>query len=329
MDKQTNPTLSIIIVNYNVKEELVNCIESIEHSIGSDKNPVSYEVIVSDNGSIDGSVEAVREKFPWVKIIENKANLGFGKANNIGAQYAKGEVLFFLNPDTIIIQGISEMVRFLLDHPEVGLLGPVILDQNQKETTYSPAPVFISLFVQIADLLLTPIVRFFFSYQKKIVSDCIRHNLPCKVKLIHGCAMMMRKETFIKISGFNELLFMYGEEMEMSVKMKRYSYKVIIHPEGRIIHLGGRSSNKNLANIRSTITGARALKLLLKLLFPYTWSIRYRIEMLTQMRQIISSYINHRIMHMLGSHDDKHFIMMKKHINILKALSSVLHENTP
>ncbi|MGC8901692.1 MAG: glycosyltransferase family 2 protein, partial [bacterium] len=86
MDKQTNPTLSIIIVNYNVKEELVNCIESIEHSIGSDKNPVSYEIIVSDNGSIDGSVEAVREKFPWVKIIENKANLGFGKANNIGAQ---------------------------------------------------------------------------------------------------------------------------------------------------------------------------------------------------------------------------------------------------
>ncbi|MCL5276208.1 MAG: glycosyltransferase [Deltaproteobacteria bacterium] len=123
-----SPLLSIIIVNYNVKEYILNCIQSIQDKIDANRCP--YEVIVSDNGSVDGSVEAIRERFPWVKVIENNANLGLGKANNVGAEQAEGQVLFFLNPDILIIKGIEEMVDYIGEHKEGGLLVPVIFDRN-------------------------------------------------------------------------------------------------------------------------------------------------------------------------------------------------------
>lgn len=281
---------------------------------------------MSDNGSIDKSIETLKKRYPFVRIIENRANLGFSKANNIGAQYAQGKVLFFLNPDTIILKGISEMTRYLLAHTEIGLIGPVILDQSLKDTTYFPTPVFVNLFVQTMDLIFTPIVRFYSSYQKHKFSAGIEHNIAWKVRFIHGCAMMMRKDTFYKISGFNDTLFMYGEEVDIGLKMKRHGYKVMIYSKCKVIHLGGRSIIESSQG-NNEIIGAKSLKKLLKILFPYSWSIRYRIEMLSKLRQIVGSYINHKIMNILCNHDNKHYVNFKKHVNRLKALSYALHDN--
>ncbi len=228
------PILSIIIVNYNVKEYILNCIQSIQDKIDANRCP--YEVIVSDNGSVDGSVEAIRERFPWVKVIENNANLGFGKANNIGAEQAEGEVLFFLNPDTLIIKGIEEMVEYVMEHKEVGIMGPVIYNANNKidDTTsliiYSPFKLFLSFY--------------FYTYLKKQRQDIttyIRSQFASEVDSISGACILMRKNLFNDIKGFDEIFFFGMEDIDICIRIKQNGYTIKVFPLAEIVHLGGKA----------------------------------------------------------------------------------------
>ena len=229
-----NPVLSIIIVNYNVKEYILNCIQSIQDKIDANRCP--YEVIVSDNGSVDGSVEAIRERFPWVKVIKNNANLGFSKANNIGAKQAKGEVLFFLNPDTLIIKGIEEMGEYVLTHQEVGLVGAV----TYQEDGISP---------QSVAQLITPfrLLMYLYMYQiynnrlKRLNDKIISSEKPYKVDYISGANMLIRKALFLEIGLWDEKFFLGHEDHDLCIRINRNGYDIIIFPSAGIIHLRGRS----------------------------------------------------------------------------------------
>ena len=230
---QKSPILSIIIVNYNVKEEILNCIQSIQDKI--DVNRCPYEVIVSDNGSVDGSVEAIRERFPWVKIIENKANLGFGKANNIGAREAKGEVLFFLNPDTLIVKGIEEMVEYLQHNKSVGIIGPLILDKNMQidPTTgfdnYTPLKLWFYLF--------------FYKYYARKQFDKLKVGLqtqkPFNVEMIIGASMLLSRSVFDELEGFDEKFFLGLEDEDLCLRVREKGYVVMVFPNAQIVHIRG------------------------------------------------------------------------------------------
>ncbi len=321
MDTQESPLLSIIIVNYNVKDELLHCIQSIKDTIVSEKHPVSYEIIVSDNGSTDGSGEAVREKFPWVVEIQNGANLGFGKANNVGAKRAQGKILFFLNPDTILKRGISEMTNSIVDHPEVGLIGPLIFDQNGNETTYFPTPVHTNILLQILDLFFTPGVKLFYSSERHRFKRNIKRKNVFPVRYISGCAMMIPADLFHRLSGFDESIFMYEEEVDLCIKIRKQGYKIVLNRDTQLIHLVGRSTQKQTNEVYAQrIT--KALKIFLQNNFKRTWLIRYRIKMIREIRDMFFSYVNAIVLWILRKDYKIHLSKVSTHKAILRELKN-------
>ena len=322
MYKQERPLLSIIIVNYNVKEEIVNCIQSIKDNINFNNTP--YEIIVADNGSADGSTKTIKERFPWVIVVENNSNLGFGKANNIGAKQAKGKVFFFLNPDTRVLGGIEEMVMFLLNHPETGICGPLIFDRENKEVTYFEMSVYLNLLLQITDLMFTPLARLYFTYKRFTFRKKVNDGKPFTTNLIHGSAMMFNKTAFDAVGGFDEDLFMYGEEADIGIKMKKQNYRITIFPQARIVHYEG-SSTKQTVNTKKDSMCTVAMKTVLKRHFPRTWYIRYNIEMLSQLRQIAISSINAYSSYFNKKKYINYRGMVLRHLAQYRLLKTILH----
>jgi len=321
MQNHEVPILSIIIVNYNVRDEIINCIESIKDHINPYDTP--YEVIVSDNGSSDGSVEAIRKRFPWVNIIENNANLGFGKANNIGAKIAKGSLLCFLNPDTLIKNGIKDMIQYLMDHQDVGFISPVVYEPDGVTLAYLYKPIYFYLSLQLVDLFLPPLARLFYTYQKYQQKINLSKQMPFSPQLVHGCIMVFKKEIFFKIGGFDEQIFMYGEETDIWFKLKRVKIKPIIFPYASIIHLGSRSVNK-VPKLSTESRGAESLRYLLKKYFPFTWYMRYSIELMSQARQVLSNYITAGIYFFIKKDYKESMINARKHTIKLKAFYRAL-----
>lgn len=232
--------VSIIIVNYNTKELTRNCLKSVfEQTSG-----ISFEVIVSDNGSKDGSIEMIKSDFPQVVLIENNANLGFGAANNRGLKIAKGKYVFYLNSDTVLL---NNAVKFFFDYWEnslekdrIGALGCNLIEKN-GETSVSELPFPFPK--KSARALLFCIV-------KSMVSKDIWHkfkkcNINTKnnrsVEAIIGADLFLKNDNNAK---FNELFFLYCEEVELQYRLFLQDKKRIIIDEPRIIHLEGASDCK-------------------------------------------------------------------------------------
>lgn len=319
------PQLSIVMVNYNTKGDCIKCIQSIRDKIIG----ITYEVIVCDNGSADGSIDAIKkqfpsEKFPWVCVIDNKDNIGFGRANNIGAMQAKADVILFLNPDTLIDHGIDRMYSYISDHKDVGVLGPVVIDRNNRINLFYP-PVYSNIFLQLIDLIVTPAARLSMTWKKFIYSRYIGQKRIFDAGCIIGCAMMFRKDAYMSIRGFDEQVFMFGEEFDICMRLKERGYRVQVFPRARIIHYGGHSTQHTPSVVMMTI-GARSLKILLKKHFPGSWRIRYIIEALTHIRQVLSASLNTVADLLMGKDRHSHTAAIQRHINQLKVMFRVLRE---
>ena len=313
--------LSIIIVNYNVKEYILNCIQSIQDKV--DVNRCPYEVIVSDNGSVDGSVEAIRERFPWVKVIENNANLGFGKANNIGAEQAEGKVLFYLNPDTLIKGGIEDMVYFVLEHSEIGVAAPVLYNSNN--TINFQAGYYMSIAIQIITVLTPlPILTMIAAYKKHMAQKCFINKTPFIIELVTGCAMMFRKDVFNKIGGFDNNIFMYDEEIDLHLMLKQSHYKSAIYNTASIIHFEEKSASKYISNTEKVYMCAKSLKYILKKHFHLTWRVRYLLQTTRYARHIITSFIKVITLFIMRKDYKKHVEIIKHTIADFKVYYSVL-----
>ncbi len=243
--------LSIIIVSHNTKELLTNTLHSVFNALSGDKS-LSAEVIVVDNGSTDGSADAVAvlcNKHRNLKLHETGANLGFSKANNIGASLAVGNYLLFLNSDTVVNSlKAGELIRYLDDHPKVGALGIklVLPDGTIDPACHRGFPTIWRSFTYLSGLerISSPLPilnRLFGGYHLTHLPRTTIHE----VDAISGAFFMMHRELFMKIKGFDEAFFMYGEDVDLAFRIKQAGYTVMYYPLQCITHIKGQSGMKH------------------------------------------------------------------------------------
>jgi GT2 family glycosyltransferase len=232
--------LSVIIVNYNVKYLLEQCLLSVFESNRS----FDMEVIVADNNSTDGSVAYLRSRFPEAIFIENKDNPGFSKANNQAYRLTKGEYVLLLNPDTLLGENVlANVCDFMDTHPEAGAVGVKMLNGSGKFLTESkrgfPTP-WASFCKTFGLAKLFPQTRLFGRYNLKYLNENEIHQ----VDILAGAFMLIRRATCEKTGLLDESFFMYGEDIDLSYRITACGYKNYYLP-CPIIHYKGESMNKN------------------------------------------------------------------------------------
>ncbi len=233
--------LSIIIVNYNVKEFLQNLLESIYKAT----ERLSAEIIIVDNASDDGSQEIIKQKYPSVILIENKENIGFGKANNQALQIAKGKFIVLINPDTIVKENTFEkLIEFFDRTPSAGLAGCKILnpDGSLQLACRRSFPGPWTSFTKVFGLSsLFPKSKLFAKYNLTYLDE----NKTYEVDAISGAFMMMRREVYEKIGGFDPAFFMYGEDLDFCYRTQQAGFKVYYFHETEVIHFKGESTKRS------------------------------------------------------------------------------------
>jgi len=224
--------LSIIIVNYNVKYFLIQCLNSVLEAIEN----IDAEIFVVDNNSSDGSVEMLKEKFPMLRLIENQENVGFSKANNQAIREASGEYILLLNPDTLVeSETFCKSIQFMDEHDDAGALGVKMLNGKGEFLPESKRglPLPNVAFYKIFGLTkLFPKSKKFASYHL----SCMDNNQIHSVEVLSGAFMMLRKSVLDKIGYLDEDYFMYGEDIDLSYRITQNGYINYYYPETKIIH---------------------------------------------------------------------------------------------
>ncbi len=236
--------LSIVIVNYNVKYFLEQCLHSVKQAITG----IQAEVFVVDNNSVDGSVDGIRSKFPWVTLIENKENLGFSKANNQAIRVAKGRYILLLNPDTVVEEDtFRKCVEFMDSHLEAGAMGVKMIDGKGEflpESKRSLPTPMVSFYKMFGLSSLFPRSKRFGKYHLGYLDQEETHE----VEVLAGAFMFLRKETLDKTGLLDETFFMYGEDIDLSYRITQAGYKNYYFPGTTIIHYKGESTKKGSLN---------------------------------------------------------------------------------
>ena len=241
--------LSIIIVNYNVRYFLEQCLHSVEQAVDKLKEgEADAEVFVVDNNSVDGSVGEVRHKFPLVKIIENRENAGFSRANNQAIAQSSGRYVLLLNPDTVVEEDtFRKCIEFMDSHPDAGALGVKMIDgkgaflPESKRALPTPLVSFYKMFGLTA---LFPRSRRFGKYHLGHLDNDKTHD----VDVLAGAFMFIRKETLEKTGYLDETFFMYGEDIDLSYRITQAGYRNYYFPGTTIIHYKGESTKKGSLN---------------------------------------------------------------------------------
>lgn len=236
--------LSVVIVNYNVEHFLEQCL----HSVRRASKGIDVEVFVVDNNSVDGSLRMLADKFPEVKLIANKQNLGFSKANNQAIRQSKGEYILLLNPDTVVEDDTFHKVTDFMDaHPDAGGLGVKMVDGkgNFLPESKRGLPTPLTAFYKIFGLSrLFPRSKRFSRYHLGFLDKDQTHE----VDVLAGAFMLMRRKTLNKAGLLDEAFFMYGEDIDLSYRITKAGYKNYYYPETRIIHYKGESTKKSSVN---------------------------------------------------------------------------------
>lgn len=246
-------TISIIIVNYRIKEELFNCLKSIKIS----KTKYSNEVIVIDNSEVAIDKTELTKKYPWVKYIHNPENPGFGAANNLGAKYAKGKYLFFLNPDTELYKGsIDKLIQFMEEDQTAAIVAPLLLDKDKNpytlQGTSELTPIKGLAALSFINKLFpnNPVSRSYWLYWDKKIKK--------EVDVVPGTAFVISKKVFEKVNGFDKNFFLYFEEADICKRVKKLGYKIYIIPDSKVYHEWG-ASTKKIENINEIFSKSRFL----------------------------------------------------------------------
>lgn len=236
--------LSVIIVNYNVEYFLDQCLSSVRKALAN----IDGEVFVVDNNSIDGSNNMVNKKYPEVKLIANKKNVGFSIANNQAIKKSTGEYVLLLNPDTVVEHDTFEKVISFMDgHPDAGALGVKMVDgagnflPESKRGLPTPSTAFYKMF-GLSSLFPTS-KRFARYHLGNLDKDKIH-----KIEILPGAFMLLRKEAIDKTGLLDESFFMYGEDIDLSYRIIKAGYSNYYYPETRIIHYKGESTKKGSVN---------------------------------------------------------------------------------
>ena len=230
--------LSIVIVSYNVRGLLKECLESIYRTT----KYIQFEVYVVDNNSSDGTIQMIEREFPQVKLIANKDNIGFAKANNLAFQKSRGKYILMLNPDTVILQNsLYKIVNYFEQQPNIGAIGCKMLNSDR---TLQPSCYNFPTLLEIFGMYF--IGSRIFSGLKKFDYDKVQ-----EVDFVRGAFLALNKQCLEEIGLLDEKLFMFGEETDLCYRMKQRGWKVIYIPDTVIIHHRGKSTEQISDNMYS------------------------------------------------------------------------------
>jgi GT2 family glycosyltransferase len=238
------PDVSIIIVNWNTRELLSSCLAAVFTTI----HKCSIEVLVVDNGSVDGSPQMVRDQFPQVHLIENQENLGFARANNQAIQQCRGGFILLLNSDAFLQEGaIDQMIDFLLLNRQAGIVGPRLLyPDGRRQKSHGPLPTLASETISLAgfDKLHWPIKR-------------IKLSDPFETGFVSGACMMARRSMLQEIGLLDEDFFFFSEEIDLCYRARKAGWKVFFVPSAAAVHMeagsSGMTANRRLRLYRGKL----------------------------------------------------------------------------
>lgn len=228
--------VSVVIVSYNTEDVLRDCINSVYEKAGD----VTFEVIVADNASADGSAEMIADEFPQVHLIANEKNLGFAAGCNQGIAASKGRYVLLLNPDSEIQEdGIAKTIQFADAHPEAGIVGSKILDDDGLHSTCSQFPSMLNHLLSLTWLsAVFPEHRFF---GRERMMWCKFEN-DMEVDVVSGCFFLIRREAMEALGALDERYFIYSEEVDLCYRMKQAGWKVLFYAHPCSWHHQGLSS---------------------------------------------------------------------------------------
>ena len=233
-----SPLVSVIIVSYNTRELLLQCIDALRKA-----TEVPNEVIVVDNGSRDGSAEAVEQRYPDAVVVRQR-NLGFGRGNNAGLQQAGGKFVLLLNSDVLVKQGcVDRLADYLLLHPEVGAVGPRLIRPSGELDLACrrgfPTPR-ASFFRVLGLSRLFSRSRFFNAYNLGYLDEHKEHEIDSGT----GACLLVRRSTIDQVGFFDPDFFMYGEDLDLCFRIKEGGWKVVYLPAAEAVHLKGQSTRQ-------------------------------------------------------------------------------------
>ncbi|MBN1276024.1 MAG: glycosyltransferase family 2 protein [Deltaproteobacteria bacterium] len=229
--------ISIIIVNWNTERLLVDCLDSIFKTLKS----ISFEVWVVDNGSADGSVEAVKSRYPFINLIENRSNCGFAAANNQALRQTKGRYALLLNTDALVTDGaIERLYDFMESAPDVGIAcGQLLNPDGSRQNSFANFPTLIGL------LSNETLMRTLFP--KRFPSKSRQYTNPITIESCIGACMIVRKRAIEEVGLLDEGYFFFFEETDWAWRMRRHGWKSSFVPDALIFHGQGKSVGSSAA----------------------------------------------------------------------------------
>ncbi len=305
-DQGSVPDISICLVNWNTKDMLRDCLQSIDQH----KDDLQIEVFVIDNASNDGSGDMVKTEFPNVYLIENNTNRGFAQANNQGIHQSSGRHIFLLNPDTVILPGaLTAMVRFLDTHPQAGAVAARLFNTDGTlQYSLRHFPNFLTPFTENTNLAHIPGIH---CYSRRSRMMTWSHETVREVEQPAGAALMIKRACIETLGSLNSCYHMFFEDVDICYRIRENGWKIYYLPEARIIHHGGQSVKKRkdmgLQFYRSLIKFFRIHR-------GRSWEYYVRIFMV-----ILSLYCMFYSLILMLRHPKKSVVIGKSAFNVMRA----------
>ena len=282
--------VSVIVVSYNTRALTLDCLRSVYDQT----NGLSFEVIVVDNASTDGSASAVAKQFAEASVIALDDNIGFARANNLASERASGEYLLLLNPDTVVLdRAIERLVAFAGEHPDAGIYGgrTVFEDGTLNPTSCWRRPTLWSEFCHAvgASRLFRRNRVFDPESLGRWPRDTVRH-----VDIVTGCFFLITAELWKRLGGFSPCFFMYGEEADLCLRARSEGYRPVICPTAQIVHYGGRSERVHSSKLIQLLKARR------NLMFRHWTRFCSLLGSATQVCGVVNRLVIYSALHALG-----------------------------
>lgn len=262
--------LSILIVNWNSKDYLCKCLQSVRMTCSE----MSPQIVVVDNASFDGCGEMLAGKFPEAEFIQSSENLGFGQANNLGFQRVRGEFLLLLNPDTELLSGaVARMLEVLRTVPGAGIAAPRLLNSDGSLQTSCvralPTPLNLAL---DSELLRRWVPR----SSLWGTWHAFHSTQPVEVEAVSGACVLMRSQTFLRVGGFSPHFYMYGEDLDLCARTRYVGLRILHVSTSDVVHHGSGSTSKQLSHF-GTVMMRESSETYMRLHYGGIAACRYRV----------------------------------------------------